>query len=62
MTSIGKYILLLGVSMQIDEHVDPLLILEDMPFYVKDLLTFLKLRRLPASIEVVTCEIAAGVA
>lgn len=33
-----------------------------MPLYVKYFFAFLKFRRLPASIEVVSCEIAARVA
>lgn len=48
--------------MQINEHVNSLLVLEDMPLYVKNLFAFLKFGRLPASIEVVTREIATGIA
>ena len=62
MASVGEDVLLFGVSVQIDKHIDPLLVLEDMPLYVKDLFAFLKFRRLPAAIEVVAGEITPRVA
>lgn len=61
MTSVSKDILFLRVSMQIDEHVNPFLVLKDMSFYVKNFFAFLKFRRFPASVEVISSEIAARV-
>jgi len=60
--AVGKDILLFGVSMQIDEHLNPILILHHIFFDGVDLLAAIGMRYPPTAIEVITCNVASRVA
>jgi hypothetical protein len=62
MTAIGKHTFFLGMRMEIDEHSDAVLKLQDIFFDGEDLSAAIGVRCLPAAVEVVTCDVAAGVA
>lgn len=62
MTTISEDIFLFGVCVKIDEHLDAIVMLKDVLLDVHDLFWSLLLWGFPAAIEIVACEVAAGVA
>lgn len=62
MAAIGEYVFLFGMGMEIDEHLYSIVMLEDVLLYVHDLFWSLLFWGFPASVEIVACEVAAGVA
>ena len=62
MASIGKNILFFRVSVQIDKHLNPILILHHIFFYGIDLLASVNVGDSPAAVQVVPCDVAPGIA
>ena len=62
MASISEYILLLGVPMQINEHLDPALIFEYLSFERIDFGGDLELWILPLPVQIVAIYVASRIA
>ncbi len=62
MTAIGKDVFLFRVGMQINKHLNPILVLHHILLYGIDLLASINTGHSPAAVEIIPCNVTSGVA
>lgn len=61
MTAIGEDVLLFGVGVEVDEHLNAILVLHYILFYCVDLLASVWPGHSPAAVEVIACDVASRI-
>lgn len=62
MTTISKDVLLLRVSMQVDKHRNPVVVLQNVTLQLEDLTTTVSTRSTPTTVQIVTSNVATRIA